>query len=151
MRRAGREGQTTGRNRGVQAFKPVPEQKIGWSRDLSLEQCRANSPDLSVLSDEDRAYALLAPGLPRDRCSLVARIDGMWLRPEPDLQDRHQLAYLYGENICPNMPPHEPKVRIDRESGVFIYLPRSRSRGQTGHYRQGDDVFGPPGPLPWVQ
>lgn len=134
----------------IDVFKPLEPQKLGSSRNLSLERCREKERDLGVLSDEERAYALKAPGLPRDQCSMVARIDGMWLRPEPDLQDRRQLAYLHGETICPNIPPHEPKVLIDSRTGVFIFLPRSRSRGQTGHYRRGDDVFGPPGALPWV-
>ena len=74
----------------------------------------------------------------------------MWVRPVPDLDDRRQLAYLHGERICPNMPPHQPKVLIDTTTGILIYLPNSEKRGQTGYYRHGDKLFGPPGPLPWL-
>ena len=104
----------------------------------------------NTLSDEDRANLLKAPGLARDRCELVARIDGMWVRPVPDVQDPRQLAYLEGESICPNVPPHIPKVMIDAGTGVLLYLPHSGTWGQTGHFRMGDDLYGPPGTLPWV-
>jgi len=136
----------------IAAFVPAPPVTISGNHER-LEQFRAYCKvdfALSFLSDEDRASALLAPGLSKERCRLVARISGIWVRPEPDLQDRCQLAYLDGEHICPNMPPHKPKVLIDRESGVLLYMPRSGTRGQTGHYRQGNEIYGPPGVLPWV-
>ena len=139
----------------IVAFKPIPRFESGrggGSRELveQLELHYRKEPDTNHLSDEDRASILRAPGLPRSECKLVALIDGMWVRPVPDLADRRQLAYLHGERICPNMPPHESKVLIDKATGILIFLPQSKTRGQTGHYRHGDKIFGPPGPLPWV-
>lgn len=136
----------------IATFVPLRPFQVGGN-DEKLEQFRAYCKvdfALSFLSDEDRALALAAPGFPTENCKLVAHIQGMWVRPEPDLQDRRQLAYLEGEHICPNMPPHKAKVLIDRESGVLVYMPRSGLRGKTGHYRQGNEIYGPPGALPWV-
>lgn len=137
----------------IAAFKPAPPPGRPFGSDGLVEQLELHyrqEPDTNQLSDEDRASILRAPGLPRSECKLVARIDGMWVRPVPDLDDRRQLAYLHGERICPNMPPHQPKVLIDTKTGILIYLPQSGTRGQTGHYRHGDKIFGPPGPLPWL-
>lgn len=136
----------------VASFKAAPRLEIRGAGDFveQLELHYRKEPDTNILSDEQRANVLKAPGLSRNECKLVARIDGMWVRPEPDLQDRRQLAYLHGELICPNMPPHQPKVLIDHKTGVLIYLPLSGTRGQTGHYRHANKIYGPPGPLPWI-
>lgn len=136
----------------IASFKPLPQMVVrGLSGSVEQHDSRYwEKPLADVVSAEERAYVLKAPGLPRNECRLVARIDGMWVRPEPDLQDRRQLAHLHGEHICPNMPPHKPKVLIDQETGILIYMPRSGTRGQTGHYREGAEIYGPPGPLPWI-
>lgn len=136
----------------IAAFKPLPALQVRRDRLLveQLELHYRREPVTNILSDEDRTSILKAPGFPKSKSKLVARIEGMWVRPHPDLQDRRQLAYLHGENICPNMPPHTPRVLIDTETGVLIYLPHSGTRGQTGHHRHGNKIFGPPGPLPWL-
>ena len=136
----------------ILVFKPLPKLVVGGRHELveQLELHYRKDSELNSISDEERALILKAPGIPKKKCKLVARIDGMWIRPHPDLQDRRQLAYLHGEHICPNVPPHEPKVLIDAQTGVLLYLPRSGTRGQTGHHRHGDNIYGPPGSLPWI-
>ena len=43
------------------------------------------------------------------------------------------------------------QLLIDCESGVLLYMPHSGTRGQTGHYRHANNIYGPPGPLPWAE
>lgn len=95
----------------IAGFKPLPalETRVNQRLVEQLELHYRKELEWNFLSDEDRASALKAPGLPKSRCKLVARIDGMWVRPEPDLQDRRQLAYLHGEHVCPTFRLTNPK------------------------------------------